>query len=234
VTALKLAFCSHDAAKYATSRWHYSRSMPKSKLVRTGVWEDERFVGCVIFGVGANRHLASQFGLPPTEVCELTRVALAPGRSHPTSKVVAIALRLLKRQSPGLKLVVSFADLAHGHVGTLYQAGGWYYVGNSDQSYLKIHGRIVHPRTVYDRYGPGGQSVAWLRTNVDPRAERVAQAAKLRYVYPLDKSMRKKLEGIALAYPKRGRSNTSDAPGDQPGEDGAAPIRPLQPTAAHA
>jgi hypothetical protein len=225
---LHLAFCSHEAARHAVMRWHYSRRMPRCKLVKIGVWEDGKFVGAVIFGLGANRHLASPFGLEPTEVCELVRVALAPGRRHRTSQVVAVSLKLLRRQSPGLKLVVSFADLGQGHVGTLYQAGGWLFLGASEQSYLKIHGRVVHPRTVYDRYGPGGQSVAWLREHVDPKAERVEMAPKLRYVMPLIRSLRRQLEPQAQPYPKRGRSDTSDTPGDQPGEGGATPTRPLQ------
>ena len=228
-SGLHVDFCSHEAAKHAVMRWHYSRAMPSSKLVRFGVWEDEKFSGSVIFGIGANRHLARPFSLADTEVCELVRVALAPGRRHPTSQVVAIALRLLKRQSPGLRLVVSYADLGQDHLGTIYQAGGWLYLGTSDQSYLKIHGRIVHPRTVYDRYGRGGQSVPWLKANVDPRAERVEMAPKLRYVYPLDKALRRQLAPQALPYPKSAAEVTpGDTPGVQPGEGGSSPTRPLQ------
>ena len=40
MTTLRLDFCSHDAAKHAVMRWHYSRQMPKAKLVKVGVWED--------------------------------------------------------------------------------------------------------------------------------------------------------------------------------------------------
>jgi hypothetical protein len=225
---LHLDFCSHEAARYAVMRWHYSRTMPTAKLVRIGVWEEKKFRGAIIYGIGANRHLARPYGLAPTEACELVRVALAPGREHPTSQCVAVSLKLLKRQSPGLRLVVSFADSGQGHVGTLYQAGGWLFLGTSEQGYLKILGKVVHPRTVYDRYGPGGQSVPWLQANVDPKAERVEMAPKLRYVFPLDKAMRRQLQPQALPYPKRGRSNTSDAPGAQPGEGGATPTRPLQ------
>ena len=58
-----LDFCDHRAAKHAVMRWHYSRKMPASKLVRIGVWEEGRFCGAVLYGVGANRHLARPFGL---------------------------------------------------------------------------------------------------------------------------------------------------------------------------
>ncbi|HEX4952682.1 MAG TPA: protein Mom [Thermoanaerobaculia bacterium] len=234
MSTLRLDFCSHEAARHAVMRWHYSRQMPKSKLVRIGVWEGERFCGVVIYGLGANRHLASPFGLAMTEVAELVRVALAPGRRHPTSKCVAISLKLLHRQSPGLKLVVSYADRGQGHVGTIYQAGGWLYLGASQQSYLRVKGTIEHPRTLYDRYGPQGQSIPWLRQHVDPRAERVPMAPKLKYVMPFDPTMRRKLEAVALPYPKNAAEVTpSDTPGFQPGEGGATPTRPLH-APAHA
>lgn len=227
MTDLRLDFCSHEAARHAVMRWHYSRKMPKAKLVKVGVWEDGRFVGAIVYGLGANRHLARPFGLKDTRAVELVRVALAPGRQHPTSKCVAISLRMLRRQSPGLRLVVSYADAGQGHVGTIYQAGGWIFLGSSDQSYIRVKGRIEHPRTLYDRFGPRGQSIPWLRANVDPRAERVPMAPKLKYVYPLDKAMLRQLEPLAQPYPKRGRSDTGDTPGDQPGEAGSTPSRPL-------
>lgn len=199
---LRLDWCSHEAATHAVMRWHYSRRMPRSKLVRIGVWEDGRFVGAILYGLGANRHIARPFGLADTEVCELVRVALAPGRRQPTSQCVAVSLKLLRRQCPGLKLVVSFADAGQGHVGTIYQAGGWIYLGESNQSYLRVLGKIEHPRTLYDRYGRGGQSVPWLREHVDPRAERVEMAAKLKYVWPLDRTLRPELRAVSLPYPR--------------------------------
>jgi hypothetical protein len=172
--------------------------------------------------------LASPFGLKDTEAAELVRVALAPGRAHPTSQCVAISLKLLHRQSPGLKLVVSYANRGQGHVGTIYQAGGWIYLGTSEQSYIKVKGKIEHPRTLYDRFGRNGQSIPWLRQHVDPRAERVPMAPKLKYVMPLDPTLRRKLAAEALPYPRRERSDTGDTPADQAGEGGPTPTRSLQ------
>jgi hypothetical protein len=226
--SLRLDWCSHEAAKHAVLRWHYSRRMPNSKLVRIGVWEDGRFCGAILYGVGANRHIARPFSLEMTEVCELVRVALAPHRAHPTSQCVAISLRLLRRQSPGLQLVVSFADSGQGHLGTIYQAGGWLYLGASLQSYIKVRGEVVHPRTLYDRYGRGGQSIVWLRQHVDPQAERIEMPPKLKYVMPLDRKLRRQLEAVALPYPKNADEATGVATGDQPGQGGSIPTRPLQ------
>lgn len=225
---LRLDWCSHEAAKYAVMTWHYSRKMPNSKLVKVGVWEGGAFVGAIIYGSGANRHLARPFGLKSTEVCELVRVALAPGRDHPTSRCVAVSLKMLRRQSPGLRLVVSYADSGQGHIGTIYQAGNWFFLGASAQSYLKVLGEIVHPRTIYDRYGPGGQRLTWLQQHVDPAAERVPMEAKLKYALPLDRRMRRRLMAMAKPYPKRLGSIDSDARAAQAREDGASPIPRLQ------
>jgi len=232
---LRIDFISHEAARYSVARWHYSRRMPKSKLVRLGAWEGDRFCGSIIYGLGANRHIARPFGLKDQEVCELVRVALAPGREHPTSRCVAISLRMLRQQSPGLKLVVSYADAGQGHVGILYQAVGFYFIGSSDQSYIRVLGKVEHPRTLWDRYGRQGQSIQWLRDNVDPNACRVEQAPKLKYVFCLDRKLRRELQAIALPYPKSAAEvNPGDTSGVQPEEAGSSPSRPLHSTPATA
>ena len=228
--ALRLDFCSHPAAKHAVLRWHYSHTMPAAKLVRIGVWEDGRFVGAILYGSGANRHLARPFGLEPTQACELVRVALASGRQHPTSRCLAISLKLLRRQSPGLQLVVSYADTKEGHLGILDQATNWIFLGATTQPYLKVRSKIEHPRSLYDRYGVGGQQIGWLRQHVDPKAQRVAMPAKLKYVYAFSKALRRRIEAHAHPYPKRAESVDGDAPGLQPGEGGSSPTSALQPS----
>lgn len=199
---LTVAPCSHDAARYAVMHWHYSRAMPNGKLVKVGVWEETRFVGAVVFGWGAAPALVTTYGLDQTEGCELVRVALADDRVHPTSKVVAAALRVLKQGSPGQRLVISFADEGQGHFGTLYQAGNWLYLGSVEHHHYRVNGRMVHPKSLYMKYGVGGQSIPWLRENVDPQAERVPMAPKHRYAMPLDRAMRRQLAPLVQPFPK--------------------------------
>src|SRR5574337_1147184 len=97
---LKLNWCSFEAAEYAVKHWHYSHAMPAGKLIKIGVWEDNKFIGAVIFGRGANNHLLMPYGLDVTEGCELVRVAL---KEHQTTvtKIISIAIRLLKKKNPG-------------------------------------------------------------------------------------------------------------------------------------
>ena len=120
---LKLDWCDYKAAKYAVEHWHYSKSLSASKNVFVGVWENSKFIGVVGFGRGANNQIAKPYGLEQTEVCELTRVALTK-HVNPVTRILAIAIKLLKKQSPTLKLIVSYADPQQNHYGGIYQGGG--------------------------------------------------------------------------------------------------------------
>jgi len=221
---LRLDWCSYEAAKYAVEHWHYSCAMPAGKLARLGVWEESQYVGCVLFGRGAAIHIASPFGLAQTQICELVRVALREHRAR-VSRILAIALRMIKKAQPGLRLIVSFADSEQGHHGGIYQANGWLYLGGKRDRAYRLHGRMYHPKTLHSRYGFGGQSIPWLRANVDPHAEQVMMADKHKYVYPLDAAMRAQLLPLSKPYPRR-QPLESEGPSDQGGIEGAA-MRPV-------
>ena len=111
---LKLDWCSHEAAKYAVMNWHYSKTMPSGKLTKIGVWENCTFIGCVLFGRGASNNIGKPYGLLQTGCCELVRIAL---KSHisTVTRIVGISIRLIRSQSPGLRLIVSYADPEQKH-----------------------------------------------------------------------------------------------------------------------
>jgi len=213
---LKLDWCSHKAAKYACEHWHYSKCIPKSKLAKVGVWEDEIFIGAVIFGVGATGDLVKQYGLKMEQGCELVRVAL---KEHKTtvSRIVAVSLKILKRTFPGLRLVVSFADPEHDHAGTIYQAGNWIFNGYSQASDEYIFkGKRWQGRSFRNKY-KGMEN--------HPLVEKIKGSSKIRYLMPLDKAMRKQIEPLRKPYPKR---VTKAISGDQLESGGAVPTHTLQ------
>lgn len=202
-----VAACDAKAARAACARWHYSRSLPAGKLVKYGVWDDEVFQGVILFGRGATPHLGAKYDLRIYEICELVRIALRREHAFPVTQAVAVTLRMLRRDNPGLRLVVSFADPTQGHHGGIYQAGNWIYAGpattaNSTGLHVyRVNGVDWHPKTLHSRYGKGGQSIPWLREHVDPAAERVWTPAKHRYLYPLDAEMRRQIEPLRSAPP---------------------------------
>jgi hypothetical protein len=211
VVSLRLDFCSRQAAAFAVKTRHYSRSMPAGRLVCIGVWEFLLFVGALIFGRGAASNIGADAGLPQDEVCELNRVALGPHEA-PTSRILSIAVRLLKKQSPGLRLIVSYADPRHGHDGRgVYAAAGWLYLGRTQaERLIVLHGKPTHARTVSSKYGT--RSLEWLRANVDPHAEHLVELPKHKYAWPFDDDLRRQLAPRVQPYPKREQSTESGAP----------------------
>lgn len=227
---LRLAWCSYEAAKYAVEHWHYSRSMPPPPIVKLGTWEDDRFIGCVTVSRGSAQNLGRPFGLDQTEIAELTRVALRHDHAAPVSRIVAIAVRLLRQQCPGLRLLVSFADPGQGHHGGIYQAAGWLYLGERgpttefrDSSGRQWHGRMISPtgrKKVFGHYR------AVLRPD---QCEAVVCPGKHKYALPLDPAMRAQIVPLAKPYPKRApEALVADATADQAVEGGAVPTSALQ------
>ena len=223
-SALKLDWCSNEAATYAVMRWHYSRAMPRSKLSKVGVWEHGKFIGCVIFGRGATPHLYKQYGLTQKEGCELVRVALG-AHGAPVTRIMAIALKILAAKMPGLRLVLSFADPSEGHHGGIYQGGNWVYTGKSaDAFYFSIKGKVIHPRSVASS---GSTTIEAVRARLDPHAFKVLKPGKHRYLMPLDDDMRAQVQHLAQPYPKRAGSADSGTLGIQPRGGGATPTPAL-------
>lgn len=221
-TSLKIDWATHEAAKYACENWHYSGCLPSGKLVKIGVWENEQFIGTVIFGLGATPNLSKAYLLKMTQCCELTRVALTKHKT-PVTKVISIALRFLKKFCPGVRLVVSFADTAQNHHGGIYQGGNWIYSGSAKLDHWIIHGEKIHPRSVVMKYG--SQAVELIK-QIDPKAKKI-WGLKHRYLMPLDDEMRRQIEPLRKPYPKRAGSIVADAPEFHSGEGGAVPTPAL-------
>lgn len=189
--SLVVDFCSYQAAKFAVESWHYSKTMPAGKTVKVGAWEDGRFIGAVVYSLGANKNIGRPYGLKQVEVCELVRVALTDHKA-PVSRIVSMAQKKLIETSPGLRLVVSYADPERGHNGAIYQAMNWFYVGAVGSTTLYLHrGKYVHQRTASSAYA----TIEGLPSKKLPN--------KHKYLYPLDRAMRRQIEPLAKPYPKR-------------------------------
>lgn len=210
---LKIDWASHEAAKYACENWHYSKCLPVGKLVKVGAWEGGKFIGCVLFGRGANKNMPKPYGLRQDECVELVRLALT-NHLTPVSKIMMLAVQFLRQSNPGVRLIVSYADLDSNHHGGIYQATNWIYEGlfNKDTvSAFIINGKKTHKKTI-DNLGVK-QSLAEVRRCLDPNAQKFRTKGKHKYLMPLDKEMRDKIAPLAKPYPKRVKQAMI---GDQP------------------
>jgi hypothetical protein len=112
-------------------------------------------------------------------------------------------VRELRRTNEGLRLVVSYADPAQYHVGTIYQAMNWIYVGSSEpQRELRLAGVFMHKRSASARWGTASpEKIRQIEPGID--IEYGPEEWKHTYLLPLDKKMRRQIEPLAQPYPKR-------------------------------
>lgn len=115
-----------------------------------------------------------------------------------------MTLKALPRYYPAVDIIVSYADLDQNHAGILYQATNWIYAGlvnDGQRGAFIIHGKKMHPKSVHSKGWK--QSLLWLRENVDENAAEFITKGKHKYIYPIDKRMRKRLESLSVPYPKK-------------------------------
>jgi hypothetical protein len=108
---------------------------------------------------------------------------------------------MLKREMPGIRLIVSYADLNHGHFGKTYQASNWIFVGETGhEAGIVLNGKLTHRRTINSKYGTS--TIEWLHEYVDSLARRVEGKPKFKYLLPLDDELAERIKPLAQTYPR--------------------------------
>ena len=205
---MKLVKASYKAIKYACLNFHYAKRVPGNGIGYSVFNDKNEWCGVIVYGYGVNYCIGNQYNLKQGEVVELTRVALN-GKQETTSKALAMSLKLIKKDIPLCKLVVSYADLDQNHIGTIYQATNWYFVGiskeNKNSGHFLINGKIVHGRTVRRICKQRG-----LRTTIE-NIKKIYKTddvkpyftkGKIKYLYPLCNETRQLCEKLKQDYIK--------------------------------
>jgi len=192
---MKLTKANSKAIKYACKNFHYSQSVPTVQYAYNVYNDKDEWCGVILFGGGANNNLAKSFNLRNGEVLELERVALN-GKQEQTSKAVSIALRLLHKENPIVKVVVSYADHRQRHLGIIYQATNWIYLGMSKTSDFQYYynGKWTHERTINSKKN---------KEELKQKLEKRQNSNKFKYIYCFDKNLKQKYEKIKKEYPKQ-------------------------------
>tara|TARA_R100000995_G_C3479610_1_gene123073 strand:- start:324 stop:926 length:603 start_codon:yes stop_codon:yes gene_type:complete len=189
---------SHKAIKYACLKFHYAKSVPVN-VFGYSVFNDKKdWCGVILYGTGANKNLGKQYNLQQGKFLELVRVALN-GKQSLTSKALALSLKLIKKDIPLVKLIVSYADKDQKHYGTIYQATNWIFTGEVKSNlFYKVNGKIYHSRSMFKK----GVSRLEYAKSLDKNAEVVKSKGKLKYIYPLTKELKDKCLELKKPYPK--------------------------------
>lgn len=199
---IELKRATYKAMKYACLHFHYAKAVPIAPI-GYNVYEKGEWCGCILFGRGASPAIGNQFGINQGEFVELVRVALNGKQSY-TSQVVSAGLKELKKECPTIKMVFSFADQNQSHLGTIYQATNWLYVGEGgDMRIIYINGKQVHNKTLNEECKRNNlilSEESWKKLHPDIIIKEAKP--KYKYLFFFDKKMKKKYQYLALPYPK--------------------------------
>lgn len=196
---MRLEKASFKAIKYAVMNWHYSKSVPSVQFAHAVFNSKSEWCGVVCYGMGAANNIARPYNLRQGNVIELVRIAMN-GKQESTSKALAISLKLLKKNNPHLKLIVSYADSEQGHSGIIYQATNWIFTGDSTDTNIVINGKRMHRRSIGSKYGTS--SIGKLkRMGLD--CQIIQTKPKHKYIYPLTKDIRELCLSLSKPYPKK-------------------------------
>jgi hypothetical protein len=202
---------SKEAIKYACINFHYAKSIPVNVHGYSVFNDKNEWCGVILYGTGANNNIANTFKLKQGEVIELVRMALN-GKQESTSKALAISIKLIKKDVPLCKVIVSYADKDQEHVGTIYQATNWQYIGVSmenktDSSWI-VNGKRYHGRIISDWVKAKGglkglTRKEFIQKYYDANAVAYVTKGKLKYVYVIDKNINEIVQKLTKQYPKK-------------------------------
>ena len=203
--------CPVEIVKDICKTKHYLHRVPHI-MAHYGLYnKSDMLLGVITFGIPPSPYLMKICGEEyKGSVLELNRLWCydeAPRNSE--SFLISQGIKLLKKDKPEIKILVSFADTREGHLGYIYQASNWYFTGWSipGGGSIVINGKEYHPKNLNNKYNTSDierlkEILNTQNIHYRPRSK------KCRYVYFVsnDKKENEMLKGLCKYkiqdYPK--------------------------------
>ncbi len=187
-----------QAANKVVDRIHYSGTHTRNSQLHLGVFLAGKLEGAMQFGppIDRRRVLTLVKGSNWHDMLELNRLAFSerlPRNSE--SRALAIAFRIIKKNYPHIKWILSYADATQCGDGAIYRATGFLLTQiRPNKTLLRMpDGRIVADKTLNDH--PVRNATYWKKHGAVP-----LQGFQLRYIKFLDPAARERLACPALDY----------------------------------
>ena len=197
-------FCEKKSAKEYMLPRHYSGTWNANFGVKcVALYLSGQMVGCAVFGrfMNQNSYTKIHQSLNKDNCLELNRLFVDDDLSkNIESWFIARCMRLLK--ACGIKCVQSFSDGRLG-CGVVYQAANFDYYGYHKSKFIidKLTGKIAHKKVMENSNRPKAMA-AWLLVR-DAGNMQMLETSTFRYLFWVDKSMRKDCLLKAQAYTKQ-------------------------------
>lgn len=198
---------------------HYSGKVVQNSNLHFGAFLDGRLHGVLSYGPSTDKRkiLPLVEGTGWDNFIELNRMAFddyLPRNSE--SYCIGKTLRMIKKQAPQVKWVISFADGCSCGDGTIYRASNFVLTGIKENAALlvlpdgtKIHEITLRASSTQKRKELGGRSFSEISRGSASTAEykritgaKTLKGYQLRYIYFLDKSWQKKLTVPIIPFTK--------------------------------
>jgi len=142
-----------DVARTMLNKHHYAGyGRPASNMF--AAMHGDELAAIVKFAPVVRKEVATKEKLEYDQVLELDRFCIAPRFQikNMASKVMSLAVSAIRKERPDIKMIVSFADMAQGHSGTIYKASNWTQVETCAESYVyeRQDGTRMNKKVVYD------------------------------------------------------------------------------------
>lgn len=211
---LKIEKINNSFAKSFMERHHYTHTCPKCTIAY-GISYKTKLQCVIVYGQPSGKYLASSIwnGGNEKECLELLRLfSFDECPKNIESASISMSIKQLKQDIPQVKVLVSYADGGAGHIGYIYQASSWDYVGvGSTERKIFIDGERQHRRTLYDKYGTS--SIIELKERLGERLQIDNQRIpKYKYIKIIreKRKIRKLLKVKSIPYPKGDIKRYSD------------------------
>ena len=204
--------CNKETVYSIVKKKHYAKTWTASSNIY-GIYYDSgehkffdgkelKLIGCVIYGNPVGFRVVKSIAeeLIDEDVLELKRLWIEDGYGkNIESYCIAQTLKMLKKDSPQTKVVISYADPSVNHKGIIYRASNWLYQGNeigAADAYMYRYPNTdnwLSDRAIGEQLGTNG-----LRGVLDkiPDMEYKKKLRKHRYIYFLcSKKEKKRLMG---------------------------------------
>jgi len=171
---------------------HYSGKVVMNSVLHFGAFLDGKLHGVMSYGNPIDKRNVLPFvrGTKWNEMLELNRMAFddyLPKNSE--SRCIAISIRLLKKNAPHIKWILSFSDGTQCGDGTIYRASGFSLCGINKNS------------TIYRL--PNGETIAKHGTSKrDFTGAAKLKGFQLRYLYFIDKKAKENLTLPVIPFSK--------------------------------
>lgn len=140
-------------ARIFYGKYHYLPAIAKSGY-HIGCKLGNEIIASCTFSHITRKQIADRLLIGPKSVRELGRFCIGPSyhKRNFATWFLSRATKLFKQRSPGIKVLISFADTTL-HDGTIYKAAGWVEDGMTARNYQyrSPDGYLAHKKPIWDR-----------------------------------------------------------------------------------